>query len=390
MNLVRRSGQGLVTRDPSQDLGGPDDGAQVSLRVDDVVAAYGNRRVVHGVTFEVHKGEQLSLLGPSGCGKSTVLRCIAGLETPTSGEIRAAGRVLYSSSKGVNLSPDKRKLSMVFQSYAIWPHMTVANNVKYALTSRGVTGEPARARVREVLRQVGMEEYIDQPATNLSGGQQQRVALARSYAYVPDVLLLDEPLSNLDARLRVNMREELKEIQRSFGATTVYVTHDLEEAMAISDRIIVMRDGVIEQEGTPLDIYNNPQTEFVADFIGAANIFSGEWQRDADGATVFRTGDAAIVASSRNRPQSGSGKVAIRTVYPNLSPAGSHRQSTNDWPGRVERTTLLGDTVKYQVSWPGGLLTVLTTPKEIHDEGTQVTIHIPAEHVVPLIDKEGK
>ena len=240
------------------------------IEVRDLAVAYGSKVVVKGVSFSVSHGEHLSLLGPSGCGKSTTLRCIAGLETPVSGEIVIDGVPMFSSTRRINVPTEKRKLSMVFQSYAIWPHMTVFENVAYGLRVQRVAESELKQRVGDVLKMVGMEDFIDRPATDLSGGQQQRVALARSYASRPKAILLDEPLSNLDARLRVRMREEIKELQHRFDLSTIYVTHDQEEAMAISDRIIVMRDGHIEQSGKPLEIYDTPRTRFVADFIGAA------------------------------------------------------------------------------------------------------------------------
>ncbi len=249
--------------------------AKVHIEVHNLTAAFDGKVVVEDISFSVASGEHLSLLGPSGCGKSTTLRCIAGLEIPIAGEIIIDGNPVFSSQARINIPTEKRKLSMVFQSYAIWPHMTVFENVAYGLRVQHVKESEVQQRVAATLKMVGMEDYIQRPATDLSGGQQQRVALARSYASRPKAILLDEPLSNLDARLRVRMREEIKELQRKFGLSTIYVTHDQEEAMAISDRIIVMKDGHVEQTGKPLEIYDTPHTRFVADFIGAANILTG-------------------------------------------------------------------------------------------------------------------
>lgn len=246
------------------------------LEVRDLVAGYGDKIAVDKISFSVGAGEHLSLLGPSGCGKSTTLRCIAGLETPFEGEIVIDSKIVFSSAKKINIPPEKRQLSMVFQSYAIWPHMTVFENVAYGLRAQKVRGAELKQRVGTALSMVGMAELVDRPATDLSGGQQQRIALARSFAVHPKAMLLDEPLSNLDARLRVRMREELKELQHQLKLCTIYVTHDQEEAMAISDRIIVMHSGRIEQIGAPLEIYDLPCTRFVADFIGAANILTGQ------------------------------------------------------------------------------------------------------------------
>ncbi|MGE0749025.1 MAG: ABC transporter ATP-binding protein [Variibacter sp.] len=358
------------------------------IEVRGLTAAYDDKVVVKDISFEVASGEHLSLLGPSGCGKSTTLRCIAGLETPIAGEIVIDGIPVFSSQKGINVPTEKRKLSMVFQSYAIWPHMTVFENVAYSLRIQRVREPEVKARVAEVLKMVGMEDYMMRPATNLSGGQQQRVALARSYAARPKAMLLDEPLSNLDARLRVRMREEIKELQHRFDLSTIYVTHDQEEAMAISDRIIIMREGNIEQAGNPLDIYDAPRTRFVADFIGAANILAGLAQGTAPSdAPLLRVGEALIECAPGTRLQKpdaeGRHLVAVRTVYPEL-----RRQSTagtpNQWPATVGRRVLLGDIVSYTVNWPGGELRVQSFPRDLFELGETVTLYIAPNRVVPI------
>lgn len=361
------------------------------IAVSRLTARYGDVTAVRDVSFTVGRGEQLSLLGPSGCGKSTILRCIAGLETPAAGEIAIDGRIVFSSDGQVNVPPERRNLSMMFQSYAIWPHMTVFENVAYGLQIRHTPREAVRARVTEVLHLVGMERYMDAPATNLSGGQQQRIALARAYAVTPTALLLDEPLSNLDARLRVRMREELKEIQRRFGVTTVYVTHDQEEAMALSDRIIVMRDGAIVQAGAPLEIYQAPRSQFVADFVGAANILVGAaTPADAGVPAVFRAGEAAVHCAAGPVPASdadGRHRLAVRTVFPRLSR--TLRQGlANQWPATITRRVMLGDIVVYLVRWPGGELRVHSFPRDLLNEGETVYLHIPQEHAV-LVEADG-
>jgi iron(III) transport system ATP-binding protein len=247
----------------------------VAVRVCGVSKSYGPTRVVNNVSFDVLQGELLTLLGPSGCGKTTTMRSIAGLEKINEGEIFLKDRVVSSIPKRIHLAPEKRDVGMVFQSYAIWPHMNVFENVAYPLRCRKVNKEEIGYRVREGLKLVEMENYEDRPATRLSGGQQQRVALARSMVMRPSVLLLDEPLSSLDAKLRIQMRLHIKELQRRTGLTMIYVTHDQAEAMALSDRIIVMNGGVIEQVGTPEEIYEHPRSEFVADFVGAINFLWG-------------------------------------------------------------------------------------------------------------------
>lgn len=353
-----------------------------------LTAAYDGKVVVKDISFQVRQGEHLSLLGPSGCGKSTTLRCIAGLETPVAGEIIIDGVPVFSSNKRINVPTEKRKLSMVFQSYAIWPHMTVFENVAYALRVQRMSASEIQKRVTEVLSMVGMEDLMMRPATNLSGGQQQRVALARSYAARPKAMLLDEPLSNLDARLRVRMREEIKELQHRFDLSTIYVTHDQEEAMAISDRIVVMREGSIEQDGRPFDIYDRPRTRFVADFIGAANILAGTpHQADASGASLLKIGDALVECRSdvdlQTPDADGRHLVAVRTVYPELRRA-AVPGTRNQWKATVTRRILLGDIVSYIIDWPGGVLRVQSFPRDLLQEGETVHVHIDPSYVVPI------
>src|SRR6201999_972518 len=253
---------------------------QPHIEVKDLHIHYGEVPAVRGVSFVVHPGEQLTLLGPSGCGKTTTLRAIAGLEQPTGGEIRIGGTPVYSSASRVNIPAEKRGLSMVFQSYAIWPHMTVFENVAYGLRVRRKSKAEIQQKVAAALDLVQMGAYAARHASQLSGGQQQRVALARACAFSPSVLLFDEPLSNLDAKLRGDMRIELRELQHRLGVTSIYVTHDLEEALAMSDQIVVMRNGQIEQSGKPSEIYNYPRTAFVADFVGSANLIAGKLRPD--------------------------------------------------------------------------------------------------------------
>ena len=261
------------------------------IEVERLELYYGSVPAVRGVSFNVLPGEQLTLLGPSGCGKTTTLRAIAGLEQPTAGEIRIDGVPVYSSERGIHIRAEKRGLSMVFQSYAIWPHMTVFENVAYGLRVRHTGAAEIAEKVHHALDMVQMRSFGSRRAAQLSGGQQQRVALARAFVFSPSVLLFDEPLSNLDAKLRADMRIELRELQHRLGITSVYVTHDLEEALAMSDRIVVMRDGLIEQTGTPDEIYRLPNSVFVADFVGSANLIRGRHRSDldVDGLTALET-----------------------------------------------------------------------------------------------------
>src|SRR5262245_55449195 len=223
--------------------------ATPAIEVENLVIRYGSVTAVDSVSFSVNQGEQLTLLGPSGCGKTSTLRAVAGLERPSEGAIRIGGRTMYDAAKRINIPTEQRGLSMVFQSYAIWPHMTVFDNVAYGLRVRNETAAALKEKVHHALDLVKMGAFAERNASQLSGGQQQRVALARACAFSPTVLLFDEPLSNLDAKLRAEMRIELRELQRRLKVTSVYVTHDLEEALAMSDQIIVMRAGDIEQSG---------------------------------------------------------------------------------------------------------------------------------------------
>jgi iron(III) transport system ATP-binding protein len=241
--------------------------------------ARGEVRALRGVSFEVKKGELFTLLGPSGCGKTTTLRCIAGLEQPLAGEILIDDRRVFSSAGGKFVPPEHRNIGMVFQSYAIWPHMTVFQNVAYPLATEAGRAEIVE-RVGRILDRLSLGQLSDRLAPNLSGGQQQRVALARALVAQPQVLLLDEPLSNLDAKLREQMRFELKALQESFGITTVYVTHDQEEALALSDRIGLMHDGALIEVGSPADLYLRPAHRVTADFLGTANFIPAEVLRN--------------------------------------------------------------------------------------------------------------
>ena len=248
---------------------------QSFVEVEHLSKQFGPETAVRDLNLAVAQGEFVTLLGPSGCGKTTTLRCIAGLERPDAGEVHIDGRVVASAEQGIYLYPEERNIGMVFQSYAVWPHMTVFDNVAFGLRIRRTD----RARMRELtmkaLDLVGLAHLADRYATKLSGGQRQRVALARAIAYEPKVILFDEPLSNLDAKLREQMRVELVRLQHDVGITSVYVTHDQAEALVMSDRVVVMNDGVIQQIGDPQTIYARPATSFVARFIGVANLLDG-------------------------------------------------------------------------------------------------------------------
>jgi iron(III) transport system ATP-binding protein len=246
------------------------------LLIENLHKRFGPVRAVDDVNIRVADGEFVTLLGPSGCGKSTTLGAIAGLDQPTSGRIRVGNRIYFDGEKGIFLPPEARNCGLVFQSYALWPHMTVYDNVVFPLTLRKVSKADCKRRVEESLALVEMERFQDRYPHQLSGGQQQRVALARTLVYQPEILLLDEPLSNLDAKLRDRARTWLAELRTRLGLTTIYVTHDQVEALALSDRIVVMNGGRVSQIGTPQDIYARPADSFVADFIGTTNFLRGD------------------------------------------------------------------------------------------------------------------
>lgn len=325
------------------------------ISIKGLVKRFGATVAVDGLTLEVEKGSLVTLLGPSGCGKTTTLRCLAGLDRPDTGEIEVDGESLVSGGKGIFVPPENRGLGMVFQSYAIWPHMSVFSNVAFPLQIRGISRTERRQRVQEALNLVGLGGLGDRPATQLSGGQQQRVAVARALVYRPRVLLFDEPLSNLDAKLRERMRFELLRLQREIGITTVYVTHDQGEAMAISDQIVVMNGGRIAQIGTPQQIYTEPETPFVADFIGVANFLEGTV---ASGANDAGLGEVLVRQEprelrlhcllARNPALGEKVLVAIRAERLRLFRE-PPEVSENVWPAEVLQVTYLGDYLDCQV-----------------------------------------
>ena len=356
------------------------------IEVDHLVVNFGHVPAVRGVSFSVLPGEQLTLLGPSGCGKTTTLRAVAGLEQPASGEIRIAGVPAYSSARGLNVPAEKRGLSMVFQSYAIWPHMTVFDNVAYGLRVRRTSAPKIAEKVNDALDMVQMREFASRRAAQLSGGQQQRVALARAFVFSPAVLLFDEPLSNLDAKLRADMRIELRDLQHRLGITSVYVTHDLEEALAMSDRIVVMRDGLIEQVGTPDEIYSLPRSVFVADFIGSANLIRGRYRPDlaTDNLIALETPAGHVIyGMAYGRPVGSELVVSVRTVHLGISSERPAR-TQNVWPVRVEQTVFQGDFTQVHVGWGDQRLVARCAAMEPIAVGREVYLTIEPRRVVLL------
>jgi iron(III) transport system ATP-binding protein len=347
---------------------------------------------VQSASFDIAEGELFTLLGPSGCGKTTTLRAIAGLETPSAGKITIAGREVFNSHTGKNIALHNRELGMVFQSYAIWPHMSVFENAAYPLrvsrTLRFSQAEITR-KTNDVLERVGLGAFASRPATQLSGGQQQRLALARALAREPRLLLLDEPLSNLDAQLREQMRIELKRLQRQTGVTAVYVTHDQTEALAISDRIAVMREGRISQIGKPNDIYNRPNSEFVANFIGRSNLIRGAVAQDTAceelGIVNTASGDIACffpdaLASRTNVA------VLVRPENIGIAKTGSMDvavSSENRLTGKVLRETYLGETVEYLLSAGTAEILVRAASSGVAP-GDEVDLFFSARHCVAI------
>ncbi|MGQ3300986.1 ABC transporter ATP-binding protein [Reyranella sp.] len=351
--------------------------SETRIEVKDLVVRYGDQVAVNGVSFTVGRGEHLTLLGPSGCGKTTTLRAIAGLEHPSSGKINLEGHAVYDAATRTNVQTEQRGVSMVFQSYAIWPHMSVFDNVAYGLRVRKQGQQEIKANVERALDLVQMRHLADRGASKLSGGQQQRVALARAIAFSPTVVLFDEPLSNLDAKLRAEMRVELRELQRRLGITSVYVTHDQEEALAISDRVIVMNVGVIEQIGTPEEIYNKPRSRFVADFVGSANLIKG---KPAGDGTFVTEGGTVLKVMAPHMPHGRETEVAVRTAYIGLEPLAGE----NHVPGRVRQRLFHGDFVQYVVDSPVGAMIVRRPPTNLLPEGADVTLSFSPEHCVLL------
>src|SRR3954447_7318506 len=336
------------------------------------------RPAVDGVSFAVPAGEIVVLLGPSGCGKTTTLRCVAGLEHPTDGEIAIGGRVVSSPSRGILVPPRLRDLGMVFQSYAVWPHMTVRQNVIYPLKHRRMTRAAANGKVDDVLQLVGLSEYADRSVVALSGGQMQRVALARSIVYRPQLLLLDEPLSNLDAKLRLRLRDDLRTILKQTGMTALYVTHDQAEAVVLGDRIGVMRDGKLLQMGTPDAIYNRPADLFVANFTGATNELAGTLlSRNGQFGTVdFGEGRRGEVALLHSLGPDDKVRIALR---PENITIGAH-DGANSFPARVLDRRYQGTQTAYGIELFGKRLEVVELGTAArHQVGIETPVSLPRE-----------
>ena len=320
-----------------------------SIELKNITKFYGNVQVIQEFSGVFNDREFITLLGPSGCGKTTMLRMIAGFEKPTNGEIKIGGKIV--SAPDVFVPPNLRGIGMVFQSYAVWPHMNVFDNVAYPLKIQKVRKDEIKERVEKILDAVHLSPYSERMPNELSGGQQQRVALGRALIGNSGVLLLDEPLSNLDAKLREAMRFEIKEIQQRFGITVVYVTHDQTEAMAMSDRVIVFNQGIVQQADTPMNIYKNPANEFVADFVGKINFIKGFANEDS----IELDGGQRINNNSFKR---GEVTVAVRPENITLNNDSVQRQAAGMLKGKILRSYYLGETCDCRVDISGTLLRV--------------------------------
>ncbi len=344
---------------------------------------------VDQVSLRVERGQFYTLLGPSGCGKTTTLRCVAGLETPDAGEVRIDGELVSSSATGHWVAPNARGIGMVFQSYAIWPHMSVFDNVAFPLRygTGHVSAADVAVRVREALDLVQLPGLEDRPAPHLSGGQQQRLALARAFVMRPKVLLLDEPLSNLDAKLREEMRVELRHLVKAMEMTTIFVTHEQIEALTLSDVIAVMKDGRIVQEGTPLEIYQNPTDPFVADFIGQSNLLPGTVTASGADGALLRVDSPVGALLCAARPDLGPGApviVAIRPEHVELTADGDG--ATNALEGVMEATSFIGNAMDCVVRVGERPFRVLLHPDHTPPVGTRVTLHVAARHCLAMAD----
>jgi iron(III) transport system ATP-binding protein len=346
------------------------------IYVEGLSKTFGRARALHDISFHVRDKEFLTLLGPSGCGKTTSLMSIAGFQRPDAGTIACGGRTFVDPARKVYLAAEDRNLGMVFQSYAIWPHLTVFGNVAFPLKIRRMKKDAVRRRVLETLDLVEMGEYAGRYPHELSGGQQQRVALARALVYSPTVLLLDEPFSNLDAKLRERARTWLKHLQAELGLTTLFVTHDQDEALSLSDRIVVMNEGSVLQVGTPEDIYFSPVSRFVAEFLGHCNVL------DARAVTAAAPGTTGLVLTENGTPITVTsddltpGAQVQLAVRPEAVEISDHRSPAGDntYPAEVRTVSFLGDHYLYELD-AGGLPLTVTSVRAF--AGPAVTIRIP-------------
>ena len=355
------------------------------LEFNNVVKRFGSTVVVDDISFTVAPGEFFTLLGPSGCGKTTMLRLLAGLEEPDSGEIILGGRCLAAPARHISLPPDKRNVGMMFQSYAIWPHLTVFENVAFPLRVRREPADDIKRRVMEALELVGLGGLDQRGATQLSGGQQQRVALARAIVYTPSLLLLDEPLSNLDVKLREQMRTELRALQQRLNLAVVYVTHDQSEAMALSDRIAMVNKGRLEQVGTPSEVYERPLTRFVGDFLGRTIVVKGTLHKDSVSRWIDIQGNGRVVMpTASDDPFSDGAEVRLlsRPEEVTLQPNGA--LGLNQVSGKVEAVVYMGDRLEYTISVGARSLVLDATKHDSYPVGAAVRLTFNPARVTVL------
>jgi ABC-type Fe3+/spermidine/putrescine transport system ATPase subunit len=361
------------------------------LRIQNLYKTFSRVTAVNRLSLDVHEGEFFTLLGSSGCGKTTTLRLIGGLERPAGGEIYLGGMCLASAAQNIFVKPEKRAMGMVFQSYALWPHMTVFENVAYPLKLRGIKGGAAEKKVAEILELVGLGGLEERPATALSGGQQQRVALARALVFSPRVLLLDEPLSNLDAQLREDMRRELKHLQQRLHITVLFVTHDQIEALSLSDRIAIMKAGQLEQVGCPEDVYYRPATPFVRDFLGKTFLLPGKVHRVTDerveveiqpfGATPLSIDRNHLVGAADGVPAVGQPvMVAIRPEQVRLRDRPEDGQQ-NLIQADLQAVQFLGDRYEYTVALGSERRVLVSAATQHLKAGEKVFLELKAEGV---------
>jgi len=354
----------------------------MSIKVEGLSKRFGDKLVIDDVSFVAGDGEFVSLLGPSGCGKTTTLRCVAGLETPDAGRIEVGGRIMFDAATGAAVPAHQRNIGMVFQSYAIWPHLSVFENVAFPLQIRRLPKSEISRRVNEALGLVGLAEFVARKSSELSGGQQQRVAVGRAIVQSPDAMLLDEPLSNLDAKLRDRTRAEIHRLQRSLGIAAMYVTHDQSEALALSDRVLVMNEGRVIQEGTPRQIYEEPTHEFVADVVGPANFLDVMCESSDALATLVKLPGGSSVAVTRGGPITGKARLMIRPDRVDIAPAdGAQTGGRTSLPGVVQQKLFLGSYFEYAVAIDGGaVMRVFARPEMA--EGSSVTLAISGDDCV--------
>ncbi|MFT3888014.1 MAG: ABC transporter ATP-binding protein [Arachnia sp.] len=354
----------------------------INIRIRNAVKRYGDTTIIPGLSLDIRPGEFFTLLGPSGCGKTTLLRMIAGFNTIEEGDF------FFNETRINDVEPDKRRIGMVFQNYAIFPHLSVRKNVEFGLRNMKFPRDQIKPRADEYINLVQIDRWADQMPDRLSGGQQQRVALARALVTNPDVLLMDEPLSNLDAKLRIEMRDVIRGIQREVGTTTVYVTHDQEEAMAVSDRIAVMKDGVIQQLGSPPELYHRPSNLFVATFIGRSNVLPGQLRYDGGRALLALAGaEFEVPGIAPEAGGAGLVQVSVRPEQFVLDPRGA-----DGIPATVDHSIFLGLNTHHVLNLDDGTAVEVIEESEIHslyEPGTKVRLGLKA-HKVNVYTADGE